>query len=89
MVRVFVRHDVADYGTWRKGYDANSALRDENGVKEAGIYVSVDNGNDVTVYHDFDSAEQASAFANNPDLKAVMQEIGVVGAPTIWITKSG
>ena len=89
MVRLFGRHDVADFGVWRKGYDANSAIRDENGVTEAGVFVSVDDGNDVTVYHDFDSVESANAFASNPDLKALMGEIGVVGAPTIWITQEG
>ena len=38
MVRLFVRHDVADYAVWRQGYDE------------------------------------------------AMDEIGVVGVPTIWVT---
>ena len=89
MVRLFVRHAVADYGAWRKGYDENQAIRDENGVKADGIYVSVDDGNDLTVYHDFDSVEAAKAFAAHPDLKAAMDQLGVVGTPTIWITSEG
>ena len=89
MARLFVRHAVADYGAWRKGYDENQALRDENGVLADGVYVSVDDGNDVTVYHDFDTPAAAQAFAANPDLKAVMQDLGVVGPPTIWITTEG
>jgi hypothetical protein len=89
MTRLFVRHAVSDYSVWRKGYDENQALRDDNGVKADGVYVSVDDANDVTVYHDFDSLEAAQAYVALPDLKAVMDRIGVVGAPTIWITSEG
>lgn len=89
MARLFVRHDVADYAAWRKGYDENQALRDDNGVTGDGVFVSADDGNDVTVHHDFDSVEAARAFASNPELKEVMQKLGVTGAPTIWITNEG
>ena len=89
MICLFVRHTVADYSAWRKGYDENRPLRDDNGVKADAVYVSVDDANDVTVYHDFDTREAAQAFVAHPDLKAVMDRIGVVGAPTIWITSEG
>lgn len=89
MVRMFVRHDVKDYATWRAGYDAAGELRGSNGVKGDWVYQSVENGNDVTVVHDFDSVEAAQAFIALPDLKAAMDEIGVVGAPSIWITQGG
>lgn len=87
MVRLFVRHDVADFDVWRKGYDDRAALRDDGGVKSASVYRSASDGNDVTVIHDFDSAEAAQAFMAMPELKAAMDEIGVVGVPTIWITQ--
>ena len=45
------------------------------------VYQSIDNPNDVTVIHDFHSAEQARAFAASPELKAVMEKSGVKGAP--------
>ena len=89
MVRLFVRHTVGDNSAWRRGYDENRALRDENGVKADGVYVSVDDETDVTVYHDFDSSDAARSFAAHPDLKAAMDQLGVVGAPTIWITSEG
>lgn len=87
MVRLFVRHDVADFDTWRKGYDDAEDIRQKHGVRHAEIYVSVDDGRDVTVFHDSDSEDQAKAFSSDPDLKAAMDQIGVVGAPTIWVTK--
>jgi len=68
---------------------AYQAIRDENGVKADGIYVSVDDGNDLTVYHDFDSLGAASAFAAHPDLKAATDQLGVVGTPAISMTSEG
>ncbi len=87
MVRLFVRHDVADYATWRKGYDDSDAFRQSGGVKHAEVYVSLDNGNDVTVIHDFDTADAARAFVSSPELKEIMKSIGVVSSPTIWFTE--
>jgi len=87
MVRLFVRHNVADYAVWRQGYDDSAALRDGHGVKADSIHRSVDDGNDITVTHDFESVEAARAFAGLPELKATMDELGVVGAPSIWFTQ--
>jgi quinol monooxygenase YgiN len=85
-VRMFVRHDVADYATWRKNYDAIDATRRNMGVTAQAVYQSTDNPNDVTAYHDFKSIEQAKAFAASAELKAAMQKAGVSGAPQIWFT---
>ena len=87
MVRLFVRHDVADYATWRKGYDEQDAMRSSGGVKNAEVYVSLDDGNDVTVIHDFDTADAAKAFVEAPELREIMKAIGVVSSPTIWFTQ--
>jgi hypothetical protein len=50
------------------------------------VYRSIDDGNDVTVTHDFTNAEKAKAFASSPDLKAAMENAGVKGTPQIWLT---
>ena len=48
------------------------------------MYQAVDNPNDVTAYHDFETVEAAKAFAASPRLKEVMESAGVAGPPTIW-----
>jgi hypothetical protein len=48
-VRMYIRHDVADYVTWRKVYDGFDAERRGLGVIGHAVYRSVDNPNDVTV----------------------------------------
>jgi hypothetical protein len=76
-VRMYVRHDVTDYAAWRKIYDAFDAERRRLGVTAQAVYQSVDNPNDVTVWHDFKTSEAAKAFASSPNLKNAMQNAGV------------
>lgn len=83
-VRMYIRHDVTDYAAWRKVYDGFDAERRGQGVSGHAVYRSIDNPNDVTVWHDFKSAEAAKAFASSPALKGAMQNAGVKGPPSIW-----
>ena len=85
-VRVYVRHEVNDYAAWRKVYNEFNATRRKLGVINQAVYRTVDNGNDITVIHDFKSIEQAKAFVASPDLKAAMDKAGVKGTPQIWFT---
>ena len=87
MVRLFVRHAVADYSTWRKVYDDFDAQRRSMGVTAHAVYRSVDDANDVTVWHDFATREQADAFASSEELRSAMERAGVQGRPTIWFVK--
>ena len=86
MVRMFVRHKVADYSTWKATYDSIDQERTEMGVTGHAVYTSVADGNDVTVSHDFESQQAAEAFAHSPALHEAMERAGVEGAPEIWFT---
>jgi opacity protein-like surface antigen len=71
-VRMYVRHDVADYAAWRKVYDGFDTERRGLGVTGDAVYQGVDSANDVTVWHDFKSIENAKAFASSVQLKTAM-----------------
>ena len=86
MATLFVRHSVADYTAWRRVYDAAKPQQQAAGVLADAIYRSVDDPNELTVSHDFDSLEAARAWATSPELHAAMQSAGVIGAPTVWFT---
>ena len=86
MATLFVRHQVADYDAWRRVFDAAKPQQEAAGVLAAAIYRSVDDPNELTVSHDFDSLEAARAWADSPELHAAMQSAGVLGAPTVWFT---
>ena len=87
-VTMFVRHEVADYATWRKGYDAFNTERKALGVTRASVYQAIDNPNDVTVTHVFKTPEQAKAFAASDKFKSVMEKAGVKGKPQIWLVST-
>jgi heme-degrading monooxygenase HmoA len=87
MVRLFVRHKVHDYAVWRKAYDGFKPTRIKLGVQAQAVYCDVDDGNDVTVSHEFNSLDAAKAFTSSSELKAAMKSAGVIGAPTVWITR--
>jgi hypothetical protein len=85
MVRLFVRINVADYEAWREVYDEFYGERVAMGVMGDAAFQQVDNPNDVTVWHDFETAE-ARAFASSDALQNVMQRAGVEGEPQFWFT---
>jgi hypothetical protein len=87
MATMLVRHTVADYAAWRKGYDDFDATRRAMGVTSDGVYQLDGNPNDVTAYHEFASMDAAKAFAGSTELREAMGRAGVVGAPDIWFTQ--
>lgn len=88
MIRMFVRHSVADFAAWKRDYDEFGERREAMGVVAQGVYVSVDDPNDVTVWHDFNDLESARAFVESPTLREAMTKAGVAGEPSIWFTQS-
>ena len=87
-VRMFIRHEVNEYAVWRKAYNAFDATRRKLGVTGQAVYQSLDNPNDVTVTHDFKTADKAKAFATSSELKATMDKAGVKGTPQVWFASS-
>lgn len=86
MVYVNVRHTVADYAKWREGFDANESFRraaGATGVKQ--VYRDQDNPNVITVIVQWDTAEKARRFAEDPRLKEIMEKAGIISAPEIRI----
>ena len=86
MIRLFVRHPVQEFTTWRQKYDAFDGERRTMGVLEERVFTAPDNTCDVTVTHDFETLELAQRFANSSRLGEVMQQGGVVGPATVWFT---
>jgi len=84
MATLFARHTVSDFAAFKKAYDEFDATRKAAGVTSDGVYQADDNANDVTIYHEFATMDAAKKFAGSDDLKAAMQNAGVIGAPTIW-----
>ncbi len=82
MTTLAVRHSVADYETWKSGFDKHDAARRSHGA--TGHRVLRD-GNDLLVLIEFPDAAAAQAFQADPSLRTAMQNAGVQGAPDITV----
>ncbi len=86
MATLFVKHDVADFDTWKKAYDAFDPERKTMGVTGHGVYQAEGNPNSLTIYHHFESMDAAKAFVGSDRIREVMREAGVLGEPEVWFT---
>lgn len=68
------------------GPSARSPTTEGGNIDEA-VYQRVDDPDDVTVIHDFNTLDEARAFTSNPELKEKMDALGVTGTPQIWFTE--
>lgn len=87
MIRMYVRHSVANFATWKQAYDDFHDTQKSMGVVGEAAYQSVDDPTDVTAWHDFETLEAAQAFAGSDVLKEAMAGAGLTGPPTIWFVK--
>ena len=87
MIRMFVRHPVADFASWKQAYDSFDDERKGMGVVDHGVFTATDDPNDVTLWHDFQTLEDAREFGESERLREVMSGAGVTGQPTIWYTR--
>ena len=84
MVYVNLRLNVADYDKWRVGFDANESNRKSAGSTGVNqVYRDMDNPNNVTLVLEWDEADKAQAFLNDPRTKATMDAAGVTGRPMV------
>ena len=84
-VVVIVTHEVKDYSSWRKGFDADESNRKSAGFKVWNVCSAENNPNMVSVIGEFPSAAAAEAFTTSPKLKETMEKAGVVGKPDIKV----
>lgn len=85
MTTVAVRHRVADFDTWKAGYDEHGAVRKEFGCTGDMLLRDAADPNSILVLTFWPTAADAQAFATDPRLPDAMQKAGVVSEPRIEI----
>jgi hypothetical protein len=55
------------------------------GVNGDAVFRALDDPNDVTLWHDFESAEAARSVLSAAELRDAMQRAGVQGDPQAWL----
>lgn len=83
---VLVRHPVADFASWKQGFDDHQSVREKSGFLAHHLNQAEHDPNDVTVFLAASDLDRARAFASSDDLKEIMEEVGVVGPPEMtWL----
>ena len=85
MTTIFLQHRVADYDTWRPIYDGDIERRDAAELQEVGVFRKAGDENLVLLVWSTDNIEGFKAMLSSEELKAKMQEAGVVSEPEVWI----
>jgi quinol monooxygenase YgiN len=81
---MFARHKVSDYDNWKRVYDEFASVRKEKGVTTASVHRDPNEPDIITITHQFEDMNAATAFANSEELKSAMEKAGVSGPPEIW-----
>ena len=83
MASMLIQHQVKDFAAWKKVFDAALEMRKSNGEISAQVYRDSSDPNKVTTINKWNSLANAQKFAHSPELKAAMENAGVVGAPNV------
>ena len=82
MTYASVRFAVADYTTWRAGFDSNEPGRRAAGATGANqVYRDLEQPNTVTLILEWNGPARARQFFQDPALRQLQQKSGVIGVP--------
>ena len=85
MVKVIVQHEVKDFSTWKKAFDADRPNLKKAGVKLKGLYTSFNKPSDVTMIFKAPSAALFDKIMSDPERQKAIENAGVVGGPKVSI----
>ena len=78
-----VNHDVEDYEQWKRVFDGFH--QGDLGARFYRVNRNIEDRDNITVVHGFDTVEAALQFRDHPDLKEAMGDAGVASAPRFEI----
>ena len=87
MITIILSHEVKNYSDWKKVYDDDEKNRSKVGLKISSLYQSVENPNLITLIGEAPSVEALNTFMANPDLKAAMEQGGVISKPEVTLLR--
>ena len=82
MATLMIRHSVADFDVWKRGYDDADWLRERHGITFASVHRDGSDPQRVMAVHRFRDMNGAKAFVDA--VRPLMEKIGVQGQPEIW-----
>lgn len=81
MGKMLIRYSVAEYEEWRKGFDAHAAAREAVGMRNAKVYRSTEESNDVVLFIEIEDRRRTEEFATSEEVRLNNARLGVLGIP--------
>ncbi len=85
MQYVLIIHEVADYQSWKKVFDAASAIRREAGERSYQVLKYEKDANRIVHFSAWTSIDDAKRFFESPQLVQIRKEAGVKSPNFIYL----
>ena len=83
MTHIMIRHKVNNFEAWKEEFDNFASVRKASGEKSYLIMRSDDDAENLHLFFEWDTRENAQKFIESPELKQAMRKAGVAEAPVI------
>ena len=87
MVKMYVRHTVADFDKWKVVFEEVEPFRKSLGSPGSHVVRNFTNQNELLVITDWQTKDQGIKFGQSPELKEAMGRAGVTGPPEITFSE--
>jgi hypothetical protein len=85
MATVAVRVTIGDYAKWRPVFDKHKPLREKAGARTEHVYRDADNPKEIILWFDVADVAKVREAIGGQEIKAAMQEAGVIGPPRVHV----
>ena len=83
MTHLLYRHKVADFTKWKRAYNAHLGARQLAGLTELHLLQGIDDPNEVVILFAANDANKAKALTSSAEVRAIIQNSGVIGEPDV------
>jgi len=84
MAHIIVRQKVSDYGKWRSAFDEAIKMRKDAGELSSRVFRMADDPNNLLLFQEWNSVDNAAKFVQSTELKEAMQQTGVLEQPDVY-----
>lgn len=89
MPTVIISHKVENYKKWKEIYDRDEERRSQAGLREISVGQKSDEPNMVYMVFDSSDPEKVKDMMQDPNLKDLMDDAGVISKPELIILENG
>ena len=86
---IIISHEVADFGAWKKAFDAGKGNREKVGLTERYVMRDANRLNFVIVVFESPSVDHAKKFVSDPGFLARIKKASVSGTAEIKVGTTG